>query len=147
LLELGRLQEAREMLREYVRVRPGTEGLKALGDCALAMGEAGEAEVLWRRSLERMNPASPQEKRTAAELCLRLSRQALRRQAGEQSLALAERGLLYEPLALLRAFQGLAFLATGQAARGRAVLQSVLEEHAGSEAAVLAKEALERESP
>ena len=144
LLELGRPQEAREVLREYVRFRPGAEGWTALGDCALAMGETGEAEELWRRSLERMKPATSRERRAAAELCLRLSRAAWQRRSGEQSLALAERGLLYESLPLLRAFQGLACLATGQAARGTAVLQAVLAEHAGSEAAALAEEALER---
>jgi hypothetical protein len=85
--------------------------------------------------------------RAAAELYLRLTRAAWQRQEVERSLALAEQGLRCEPLPLLRAYQGLGCLAAGQEARGRAVLQAVLEEHPGTEAAALAADALGRERP
>ena len=147
LLELGRHREARELLREYVKARPGAEGLAALGDCAYALGEKEEAQELWRESLARMNPRTPREKRRAAELYVGLSRAAWQRQESEQSLALAERGLLCEPLPMLRALQGVGYLATGRKVRGKAVLRSLLADHPGSEAAALAAEALGRESP
>ena len=108
LLKLGRYQEAREQLQEHAGSRPGAQGLTALGDCLLALGEAEQAEGCWRRALERMTPFSAQEKRAAAELYLRLCRAAWRRRDLEQSLTLAEQGLLCEPLPLLRAFRQLA---------------------------------------
>ena len=108
LLKLGRYQEAREQLQEHAGSRPGAQGLTALGDCLLALGEAEQAEGCWRRALERMTPFRAQERRAAAELYLRLCRAAWRRRDLEQSLALAEQGLLCEPLPLLRAFRQLA---------------------------------------
>jgi tetratricopeptide (TPR) repeat protein len=142
LLGLGRLGEARELLQEHVRRRPGAEGWAALGDCLYALGQSQPAEELWRRALRELSPEVPRERRAAAELYLRLSRAAWQRRAGEQSLALAEQGLRCEPLPLLRAYQGLGCLAAGQPVRGQALLLALVEEHPGSEAAVLAAEAL-----
>ncbi len=145
LLKIGKFQQALEQLQQEVRGRPGVEGLTALGDCLQALGEPGKAEALWRRALQRRIPATAQEKRAAAELYLKLSRAAWQRQAVEQSLTLAEQGLLCEALPLLKALQGMGFLATGRPSRGRALLQAVMAEVPGSEAAVLAEEALERQ--
>jgi tetratricopeptide (TPR) repeat protein len=147
LLKLGRNPEAREQLQTLARSRPGVQGLTALGDCLLALGEAEQAEGCWRGALERATLFSAQERHAAAELYLRLSRAAWQRRDAGQSLALAEQGLLCEPLPLLRAFQGLGCLSAGQPARGRAVLQAVLEEYPGTEAASLAAEALGRGLP
>jgi tetratricopeptide (TPR) repeat protein len=147
LLKLGRNQEAREQLQAHARSRPGIQGLTALGDCLLALGEAEEAEGCWRGALERASLSNAQERHAAAELYLRLSRSAWQRRDAGQSLALAEQGLLCEPLPLLRALQGLGCLSAGQPARGRAVLQAVLEEYPETEAASLAAEALGRGLP
>jgi tetratricopeptide (TPR) repeat protein len=142
LLQLGRHSEAEKQLQEHVRLRPGAQGLTALGDCLQALGESGQAEGCWRRALEWTRPASAGEERAAAELCLRLSRSAWQRHEVEESLALAEQGLRHEALPLLRAYQGLGCLACGQEARGRDLLRAVLEEHPDTEAAALAAEAL-----
>ncbi len=147
LLKLGRNPEARDQLQEHVRSRPGVPGLTALGDCLLALGEVGQAEGCWRQALGRMAPLGEQEKHAAAELFLRLSRAAWRRRDAEQCLALAEQGLLCEPLPPLRAFQGLGLLSGGQPVKGRALLQAVMEEYPGTEAASMAGEALGRELP
>jgi tetratricopeptide (TPR) repeat protein len=147
LLELGRSREARELLQEHARRRPGAEGWTALGDCLYALGESQPAEELWQRALRELSPVVPRERRAAAELYLRLSRAAWQRRSGEQSLALAEQGLRCEPLPLLRAYQGLGCLAAGQPVRGKALLLALVEEHPGSQAAVLAAEALAEESP
>jgi tetratricopeptide (TPR) repeat protein len=147
LLKLGRNREARDQLQEHARSRPGVPGLTALGDCLLALGETEQAEGCWRRALERLTPSSEQEKRAAAELYLRLSRAAWQRGDAGQCLALSERGLSCERLPSLRAFQGLGCLSSGQPARGKALLQAVMEEYPGSEAAALAAKALGRELP
>ena len=118
LLGLGRPGEARELLQEHARRRPGAEGWAALGDCLYALGQSQPAEELWRRALRELSPEVPRERRAAAELYLRLSRAAWQRRAGEQSLALAEQGLRCEPLPLLRAYQGLGCLASGAAGSG-----------------------------
>jgi tetratricopeptide (TPR) repeat protein len=147
LLKLGRNPEARDQLQEHVRSRPGVPGLTALGDCLLALGEVGQAEGRWQQALGMMAPVGEQEKHAAAELFLRLCRAAWQRRDAGQCLALAEQGLLCEPLAPLRAFQGMGLLSASQPAKGRALLQAVMEEYPGTEAAAMAAEALGRELP
>ncbi len=147
LLKLGRNPEAQDQLQEHVRIHPGVPGLTALGDCLLALGEAGQAEGCWRQALGRMTPFGAQEKHAAAELYLRLCRAAWQRREAGQCLTLAEKGLLCEALPPLQAFQGLGLLSAGQPAKGRALLQAVMKEYPGTEAAALAEEALEWELP
>jgi tetratricopeptide (TPR) repeat protein len=142
LRDLGRYDEGRRQLADSLAVNSGGEALEAMGDCCFGAGAFLEAESYWSKVLDKTGRGTAEEKRRTAELSVKLARSARSRDDPINCLAFAERGLACESMPILQAYQGLGYLASGQTAKGRMILQSVLQIHPDTEAASLAAEAL-----
>ena len=142
LRDLGRFSEGRRQIADNLAVNSGDEALEVMGDCCFGDRAFLEAESYWRKILDQTGRGTAAEKLRVAELCAKLARSAFSREDPQRCQAFAEQGLSCAPLPILQAYQGLSCLASGQTAKGRTILHSVLQIHPGTEAANLAAEAL-----